>query len=119
VAAAYFDTAVRLGSPFEAYYYLGQIHSAQASAANLPANVAAGSCAMAVSFHKLVAERGSWDDDLPREAELAWVYGTERSQELAMLKWWIAAERGSEVAQNNIAYVLDQGKSVDIVRKSQ
>lgn len=29
-----------------------------------------------------------------------------------MLKWWIAAERGSEIAQNNLAYVLDQDKSV-------
>ena len=29
-----------------------------------------------------------------------------------MLKWWIAAERGSEIAQNNLAYVLDQDRSV-------
>ena len=30
LAAALFETAVLFGSPFEAYYYLGQIQSAQA-----------------------------------------------------------------------------------------
>ncbi|EEB99372.1 hypothetical protein MPER_00962, partial [Moniliophthora perniciosa FA553] len=30
-----------------------------------------------------------------------------RKQEIAILKWWVAAERGSEIAQNNLAYVLD------------
>lgn len=64
---------------------------------------------MAVSFHKLVAERGVWDDDLVRDGELAWTSGTDRGKEIAMLKWWIAAERGHEIAQNNLAYVLDQG----------
>lgn len=119
MALAYFDTAVRLGSPFEAYYYLGRIHSAQASTPGLPANVAAGSCAMAVQFHKQVSERGAWDEELPRDAELAWVAGTERSQELAMLKWWIAAERGSEVAQSNMAYLLDQGMILLVSKTTQ
>jgi len=73
-----------------------------------------GFCAMSVSFYKLVAERGVWDDDLLREAEIAWLSGTERGKEIAILKWWIAAERGFEVAQNNMAYVLDQGLSVHI-----
>jgi SEL1 protein len=64
---------------------------------------------MAVSFHKLVAERGVWGDDLLRDADMAWSSGTIRGKEMAMLKWWIAAERGSEIAQNNLAFVLDQG----------
>ena len=64
---------------------------------------------MAVSFHKLVSERGVWDDDLLKDAEEAWSSGMDRGKEMAMLKWWIAAERGSEVAQNNLAFVLDQG----------
>ncbi|KAG6902369.1 hypothetical protein C0995_000931 [Termitomyces sp. Mi166 len=67
---------------------------------------------MAVSFYKLVSERGGWDEDLLREAEIAWMSPYEQSKEIAVLKWWIAAERGSEVAQNNLAYVLDQDKSV-------
>jgi len=70
---------------------------------------AAGFCASAVSFFKLVAERGAWDDDLLADAEAAWYSGTDRDKETAIIKWWIAAERGSEIAQNNLAYVLDQG----------
>lgn len=104
-----FEHAIRLGSSFEAYYYLGQIYWSQATNPNLLANVATSSCAMAVSLFKMVAERGVWDDDLLREAEVAWMNGSDRSREQAMLKWWVAAERGSEVAQNNLAYILDQG----------
>ncbi|KAJ7106038.1 hypothetical protein C8R43DRAFT_1165340 [Mycena crocata] len=112
LAAAFFETAILYGSPFEAYYYLGQIHSAQADTPNIPPAMASGSCAMAVSFYKIVSERGVWGDDLLRDAEIAWMSGTERGKEMAMLKWWIAAERGSEAAQNNLAHVLDQDKSV-------
>jgi SEL1 protein len=89
VATTYFETAVRQGSPFEAYYYLAVI---QSQLAQNP--VQAGTCAMAVSFHKIVAERGVWGDDLLRDAEVAWSSETDRGKEMAMLKWWIAAERG-------------------------
>ncbi len=109
LATTCFETAVRLGSPFEAFYYLGQIHSAQSRAPGIPKNVASSSCAMAVSFHKLVSERGVWNDNLLRDAEAAWFSETDRGKEVALLKWWIAAERGSEIAQNNLAYALDQG----------
>lgn len=64
---------------------------------------------MAVSFHKLVAERGGWDEDLLRDGEIAWMSNAENGKEIAMLKWWMAAERGSEIAQDNLAYTLDQG----------
>ena len=67
---------------------------------------------MAVSFFKLVAERGAWSDDPVRDGEARWRLGTDKGKEDAMLRWWIAAERGIEVAQNNIAYVLDQGKYI-------
>lgn len=99
---------MRQGSPFEAYYYLALIQSQQA---HNPA-FTAGSCAMSVSFHKLVSERGVWGDDLLKDADEAWSSGTNRGKEMAMLKWWIAAERGSEVAQNNLAFVLDQGQFI-------
>ena len=65
---------------------------------------------MAVSFYKLVSERGVWDDDLVRDAEAAWLSDSQQEKEMAMLKWRIAAERGSEIAQNNLAYILDQGQ---------
>ncbi|KAF7362200.1 Ubiquitin-protein ligase [Mycena venus] len=112
VAAALFDTAILFGSPFEAFYYLGQIQSAQSDTSGTSPATASGHCAMAVSFYKIVSERGVWGDDLLRDAEIAWMTGTERGKETAMLKWWIAAERGSEVAQNNLAHILDQDKSV-------
>lgn len=78
--------------------------------AGLPQGYAAVSCANAVSFYKLIAERGVWDEDLVDDAEFAWNSGTARGKEMAILKWWISAERGSEVAQNNLVYVLDQGR---------
>jgi SEL1 protein len=109
LATTYFETAVRNGSPFEAYYYLAEIHSASASNSGMPAHVASSSCAMAVSFYKLVAERGVWEEDLLRDAEIAWMTGADAGKDIAMLKWWVAAERGYEIAQNNLAYVLDQG----------
>jgi SEL1 protein len=110
LATMYFETAIRYGSPFEAYYYLGEIHAAQASTPGMLPHIVSSSCSMAVSFHKLVSERGTWDDDLLRDSEIAWSSGTEKGKEMAMLKWWIAAERGSEIAQNNLAHVLDQGQ---------
>ncbi|KAF8653295.1 hypothetical protein AX16_003996 [Volvariella volvacea WC 439] len=112
MATTYFEAAVRHGSPFEAYYYLGEIYSEQTANPSLPANIVSGACAMAVSFHKHVAERGRWDEDLLREADIAWNMGTDQGKEIAMLKWWIAAERGHEIAQNNLAFLLDQDKSI-------
>ncbi|TFK74016.1 HCP-like protein [Pluteus cervinus] len=111
-ATAFFESAVRHGSPFEAYFYLGEVYTSQVSSPDMLSHHISSSCAMAVSFHKLVAERGAWDDDIMREAEIAWQSGTDQGKEVAMLKWWIAAERGIEIAQNNLAFVLDQDKSI-------
>jgi SEL1 protein len=110
LATTYFEAAARLGSTFEAHFYLAKIHTLNMRVANEAS--APGFCASAVSFFKLVAERGVWDDDLLADAEAAWYSGTERGKEIAILKWWVAAERGSEVAQNNLAYVLDQDRSM-------
>lgn len=110
LAITYFEAAVRFGSTFEAHFYLAKIHTLNMRIAN--EDFAAGFCASAVSFFKLVAERGVWDDDLLADAEAAWYSGTERGKEIAILKWWVAAERGSEMAQNNLAYVLDQDRSM-------
>ncbi|OCH89879.1 HCP-like protein [Obba rivulosa] len=112
LATTYFETAIRQGSPFEAYYYLADIQARQARNPLVPTNIAGSSCAIAASFYKLVAERGSWDEDLLKDAETAWNTGTVRGSEMAMLRWWLAAERGYEVAQNNLAFVLDQDKSI-------
>lgn len=110
LAITYFEAAVRFGSTFEAHFYLAKIHTLNMRVGN--EGFTAGFCASAVSFFKLVAERGVWDDDLLTDAEAAWYSGTERGKEIAILKWWVAAERGSEMAQNNLAYVLDQDRSM-------
>lgn len=102
---------MRHGSPFEAYYYLATIQAAHARANVVSPHLAGGSCSVAVSFYKVLTERGVWDEDLLGDAEELWELGTERGHEMAMLRWWVAAERGNEVAQNNLAFVLDQGAS--------
>ncbi|KAI0692089.1 HCP-like protein [Cytidiella melzeri] len=111
-AAPYFETAIRQGSPYEAYYYLASIQARVARSNAVDRQLAASACSVGVSFFKMVAERGVWDDNILREAEIAWNMGTEHGKELALLLWWIAAERGIEVAQNNLAYVLDQDRSI-------
>lgn len=141
-ATIYFESALRHGSPFEAYYQIAEIHSNQAHHSETHESVRAGSCGIAVSFYKLVAERGSWKDDFMGGAERLWDVSGARSRgkmstsshtdvraavaatgnsgvnplvralekEAAKLRWWIAAEAGSEVAQNNLAYLMDQGE---------
>lgn len=119
---------MRHGSPFEAYYYIASLHAARAHDTATQPEMRAGSCPVAVSFYKLVAERGCWKEDLLAEAEVLWQAGEEkrraktgllgtgtdgestREHGEAMLRWFIAAERGYEIAQNNIAWVLDQGE---------
>lgn len=133
VAIKYFEAAIRHGSPFEAFYYIASIHSRRAQDPASSPSVSAGSCGVAVSFFKLVAERGTWRSDLIGEAERLWLdldgssYGLTsaliapsssvgsgdertRERESAKLRWWITAEQGFEIAQNNLAYVLDQRK---------
>jgi hypothetical protein len=99
---------MRHGSPFEAFYYLAEIQASQMKI--MPASLKPGACSIAASFFKVVAERGSWGEDLIQEGEEAWETGTPSGKQLAMLKWWIAAERGLEIGQNNLAFILDQGK---------
>ncbi|KAI0002186.1 HCP-like protein [Russula compacta] len=110
LAISYFEAAMRHGSPLESFYYLAKIQATQMK--NMPTSLRPGACSIAVSFFKVVTERGSWDDDLIREGEEAWETGTSVGKQLAMLRWWIAAERGYEIGQNNLAYILDQDKSM-------
>ena len=109
LAITHFENAIRNGSPFEAYYYLAQFQARTMRATGYPRHITSSACSVAVSFYKVVAERGVWDVDLVSHANLAWASGNDRNKEMAMLQWWIAAERGYEPAQNNLAYVLDQG----------
>jgi SEL1 protein len=99
---------MRHGSPLEAFYYLAKIQEMKMK--SMPAYLKPGACSIATAFFKVVAERGSWDEDLIREGEEAWETETPSGKQLAMLKWWISAERGLEIGQNNLAFLLDQGR---------
>jgi SEL1 protein len=99
-AAQQFEAAIRQGDNFQAYYYLAELNSQAAQRDS--------TCPLATAFYKLVSERGDWDTAAPWwEAERAWTRG---DLERALLGYWIMAERGYEVAQNNVAHILDQNK---------
>ncbi|QRW13007.1 Sel1 domain-containing protein [Ceratobasidium sp. AG-Ba] len=126
-ALPFFETAIRHGAPFEAYYYLAS-YNAQKARAREP------SCSVAVAFHKLVAERGGWALNegglvLPSDAGDGGIWrplkedgevglgivmgaGSRNVGEERMLRWSVESERGDEVAQNNLAFVLDQDRSL-------
>lgn len=100
LAGQQFDHAIRHGSTFESYYHLAELNSQAANRPDL--------CPVATAFYKIVAERGDWASNEPWwQAEKAWARGDLAT---ALLGYWIMAERGYEVAQNNVAWILDQGR---------
>ncbi|GAA5955010.1 hypothetical protein JCM21900_002759 [Sporobolomyces salmonicolor] len=111
MATTFFEHAIRadgirIPDTFQAYYYLAEL--AARSSSTRPAQAAHDSCPVAVAFYKKVAERGDWEHEVWWEAERARERGDERT---ALLGYWIMAERGYEVAQNNVAWILDRDKS--------
>ncbi|KAL0094924.1 hypothetical protein J3Q64DRAFT_1716540 [Phycomyces blakesleeanus] len=67
------------------------------------------SCQMAVSFYKSIAERGDW---LNPTVETAYKLYTKGDREGALIYYMLAAEKGYEVAQSNVAYLLDTDKQL-------
>lgn len=117
----YLESALRHGSPFEAFHLYASIH---ASISRRPVEEGGkpGFCGAAVAWYKLVSERGSWSRDLHDdmkmgdnyvlEAEKAWARGEEGQ---AMVGWFVAAEMGNEAAQNNLGWLLEKGIGKDIL----
>ncbi|KAK4058132.1 ERAD-associated protein [Microbotryomycetes sp. JL221] len=104
LATTYFEHAIRTDGTrapdtFQSFYYLAELN---ARALNRDEQ-----CPVAVSFYKIVAERGDWDHEVWWEAERALLKGDERT---ALLGYWIMAERGYESAQNNVAWIMDRSK---------
>ena len=100
-AAQHFEAALRLGDALQSYYFLAEINAHSPNRPDL--------CPVATAFYKLVAERGDWLTSQPWwDAEKAWAVGDKYR---ALLGYWIMAERGYEAAQNNVAWILDQGES--------
>jgi SEL1 protein len=107
----YLESALKHGSPFEAFSLYAAIHAATARRP-LEQGGKPGFCGAAVAWYKLVSERGSWNDNYLLDAEKAWARGEE---ELAMVGWFVAGEMGSEAAQNNLAYLLDRGTGKQVL----
>lgn len=97
--------AIRQGDVFQSYYYLAELNARSTGRPDL--------CPPAVAFYKMVVERGDWDHEVWWEAERALYRGDDRT---ALLGYWIMAERGYEAAQNNVAWILDRGKSGTCLR---
>ncbi|WWD21783.1 hypothetical protein CI109_106270 [Kwoniella shandongensis] len=104
-AVQFLDVALRHGATFEAFHLLAAIH-----ASNARTGLGPGMCGVAVAYEKLVAERGSWNEDWVGEADKAWLRGEE---DKALVGWWIGAEMGYETGQNNVAFYLEKGEGQD------
>ncbi|KAJ5204763.1 uncharacterized protein N7498_005642 [Penicillium cinerascens] len=102
VAAAtrYFELAARWGW-MEAYYYLAEM-----------TNFGVGRqrhCGVATAYYKLVAEKAEMVHSAFAEANAAYEAGDKES---ALIPAMMAAEQGYETAQANVAYLLDEQRSL-------
>jgi SEL1 protein len=99
-ATKYFELAARWGW-IEAFYYLAEI-----------ANIGIGRerhCGMASAYYKMVAERAEVIHSSISESNAAYESG---DKETALIPAMMAAEQGYEDAQANVAYLLDEQRSV-------
>ncbi|KAJ5126799.1 Tetratricopeptide-like helical [Penicillium atrosanguineum] len=102
VAAAtrYFELAARWGW-MEAYYYLAEM-----------TNYGVGRqqhCGVATAYYKLVAEKAEILHSAFAEANAAYEAGHKES---ALIPAMMAAEQGYETAQANVAFLLDEQRSL-------
>lgn len=82
-----------------AYYNLAQMHATGSGMIR--------SCPTAVELFKNVAERGKWSDRLM----IAHTDYREGRVDEALVSYYLLAEMGYEVAQSNVAFILDKGES--------
>ncbi|KAL3494796.1 hypothetical protein BJX62DRAFT_197438 [Aspergillus germanicus] len=99
-ATKYFELAARWGS-MEAFYYLAEL-----------ANNGIGRqrhCGLAASYYKMVAERAEVIHSSFVEANTAYERG---DKDRAFIPTLMAAEQGYEFAQANVAFILDEQRSL-------
>ncbi|PYH99411.1 putative ubiquitin-protein ligase Sel1/Ubx2 [Aspergillus ellipticus CBS 707.79] len=99
-ATRYFELAARWGW-MEAFYYLAEL-----------SNNGVGRqrhCGMAASYYKMVAERAEAIHSSWEEANTAYENG---DKERALVPAMMAAEQGYEHAQSNVAFLLDEQRSL-------
>jgi SEL1 protein len=96
MAVKYFNLAAQLGHVL-GYFNLAQMHATGTGVLR--------SCTTATELYKNVAERGS-SSLMFQEAHNSY---KENDIERALIKYTFLAELGYEVAQSNVAFILDQG----------
>lgn len=99
-AARYFELAARYGG-IEAFYYLAEIADQDVGGER--------HCGLATAYYKMVAEKA--EDIHSSFAEANAAYGNG-DRETALVASMMAAEQGYESAQVNVAYLLDEQRSV-------
>lgn len=99
-ATRFFDLAAR-HKHIEAFYHLAEIFNNGVGRER--------SCGMATAYYKLVAEKVEYIHSSFEEANRAYSDG---DTELALVLYMMSAEQGYEYAQANVAYILDEYKSI-------
>lgn len=100
VASRFFDNAARHGH-IEAFYHLAEISNNGIGRER--------SCSTATAYYKLVAEKAEAIHSAFDEANRAY---DEGNLEGAVVTYMMAAEQGYEFAQANVAYLLDEHRSM-------
>uniref|UniRef100_A0A8C2K3E8 SEL1L adaptor subunit of ERAD E3 ubiquitin ligase n=1 Tax=Cyprinus carpio TaxID=7962 RepID=A0A8C2K3E8_CYPCA len=98
-ALKFFNLASQAGHIL-AFYNLAQMHATGTGVMR--------SCHTAVELFKNVCERGRWSERLMA------AYGSfkEGDMDSALVQYLLLAEQGYEVAQSNVAFILDQSESI-------
>ncbi|XP_076873750.1 protein sel-1 homolog 1 isoform X2 [Brachyhypopomus gauderio] len=97
-ALKFFNLASQAGHIL-AFYNLAQMHATGTGVMR--------SCHTAVELFKNVCERGRWSERLM----MAYSSFKEGDMDSALVQYLLLAEQGYEVAQSNVAYILDQKQS--------
>ncbi|KAG8689795.1 ERAD-associated protein [Ceratobasidium sp. 423] len=140
-AIPFFENAIRHGAPFEAYYYLADYNTQRARAGEpsscsvavafhkhiaergtwalnegsliLPGDQDRETASTAPPGSTDASMNSAWRQ-LKEDGDLSFGrmgVGMAGIGEERMIRWSIESERGEEVAQNNLAFILDQDKS--------
>ena len=99
-AMRYFDLAIRHGH-IEAFYHLAEVSNNGVGRER--------SCGLATAYYKVVAEKAEVIHSSFEEANRAY---DEGDKETALIIYMMAAEQGYESGQANVAYILDEHKSI-------
>ena len=99
-ATRFFDMAIRHGH-IEAFYHLAEMSNNGVGRER--------SCGLATAYYKVVAEKAEAIHSSFEEANRAYKDG---DKENALVEYMMAAEQGYENGQANVAYILDEHKSI-------